>query len=153
MKAILIVFLLALTNIQAKEGEQLSIVLKNYESLHQAFFENDNAKVQKQAKELAKSIESIKDKKIAKTLSFSKKKLSEMVDSSDLESNKTAFGTVSHALLIVIDKHAPNKNYQGYYCPMVKKYWIQNISKSKETKNPYESVSMPSCGGPKKIDS
>lgn len=136
-----------------KENKEFNMVLKGYERLHQAFFDNDNAKVQKQAAEVAKSIDGIKDEKISKTLGFAKKKLNEIASSSDFEANKTSFGTVSHALLIVLEKHSMNKGYGGYYCPMVKKYWIQNTAKSKKVMNPYASSSMPECGSPKKIGS
>lgn len=140
-------------DVQGTDNKEFNKVLESYELLHQAFFENDNEKVQNQAKKLASTIDEIKDQKISETLSFTKKKLIEVAGNLDLEANKIAFGTISHGLLIVLEKHAPNKNYQGYYCPMVKKYWIQNISKSKDTMNPYKSETMPGCGGPKKMES
>ncbi len=131
-----------------KSGEDFNKVLKSYEELHQAFFENDNSKVRREATEVKKSIEGIRDKKIAKTLSFAKEKLSEIASSSVFEANKESFGTVSHALLIILEKHSAHKIYRGHYCPMVKKYWIQNTKKSKKVMNPYASTTMPHCGEP-----
>mgnify|MGYP000002837158 FL=1 len=91
-------------------------------------------------------IEAIKDEKIAKTLNYTKKKLGEISKSDDIKVNKEAMNTVSQGILVVLEKHAPNKNYARYYCPMVKKYWIQNITKSEEVVNPYAGDYMPHCG-------
>ena len=46
-----------------KENKKFNKVLKSYEKLYQAFFDNDNKKVKKQAKKVLKSIENIKDEK------------------------------------------------------------------------------------------
>jgi hypothetical protein len=67
----------------------------------------------------------------------------------DIESNKKSFNTVSQGILVVLDKYSHNKNYARYFCPMVKKYWIQNISKSEKVMNPYASTTMPHCGAKK----
>ena len=122
-------------------------VLVKYEGLHKSFFDNDIAKIKINAKAVLEEIEAIKDEKIAKTLNYTKKKLSEISKSDDIKANKEAMNTVSQGILVVLEKHAPNKNYARYYCPMVKKYWIQNISDSEKVMNPYASDSMPHCGG------
>ena len=66
--------------------------------------------------------------------------------SDDIKESKEAMNTVSQGMLVVLEKHAPNKDYARFYCPMVKKYWIQNKTKIKKVMNPYASSSMPHCG-------
>ncbi|MCB9061916.1 MAG: DUF3347 domain-containing protein [Halobacteriovoraceae bacterium] len=125
-------------------------VLKNYEELNKAFFNNDNINVKKNSEIILKSIENIQNEKIKKALNFSITKLNEMSKSDDIKQNQESFNIVSQAFLYVIKSYSPNKNYVPYYCPMVKKYWIQNISKSDVVMNPYASKTMPHCGEMKK---
>lgn len=146
-KLLLITLLISSIAFAQAENPAFNEVLVKYESLHQSFFENDNAKIKTNAKVLLNEMEAIKDDKIVKTLSYTKKKLNEITMSDDIKANKEAMNTISQGLLVVLEKHAPNKNYARYYCPMVKKYWIQNISKSEKVLNPYASASMPHCGG------
>ena len=42
-------------------------------------------------------------------------------------------------------EHSFSSEYSVYYCPMVKKNWLQSTAKSDEVRNPYDS-SMPKCG-------
>ena len=94
------------------------------------------------------AIDAIDSKEIKKTLNFSKKKLGEISTSDNIRKNQEAFSTISQAFHVVLTKHAGNENYARYYCPMVKKYWLQNIKKTAgNTQNIYAAKSMPSCGG------
>lgn len=131
------------------QNKSFDKVLVKYESLHKAFFDNDAKKIKVNAKAVLDEIEAIKDEKIAKTLNYTKKKLTEISASDDIKASQEAMNTVSQGLLVVLEKHAPNKSYARYYCPMVKKYWIQNISESEKVMNPYASDSMPHCGAKK----
>lgn len=159
MRKLLFTFLVLLLTTSAmaemnghKHGHQnkkFDDVLVKYESLHKAFFDNNTNDVKAKASEVLAEIEKIKDEKIVKTLTYTKKKLKEISESNDAKANKEAMNTVSQGLLVVLEKHAPNKSYSRYYCPMVKKYWIQNISKSEKVMNPYASSSMPHCGAKK----
>jgi hypothetical protein len=159
---ILILFTLSLTtnasnvrnNVRKLDNVKKSIVLNRsfgqalslYEKLHQSFFDNNLKAIKASAKSLLEAIEAIENEKISKVLSFSKTKLSLMIDSKNLETSRSAMNIVSQAMLIVLEKHVPNKNYARYYCPMVKKYWIQNISDSDKVMNPYAADTMPHCG-------
>lgn len=129
-----------------KSNEAFNNVLKKYEELHSAFFENKIEAINKLAKDLIVEIDKIEDEKIAKTLTYTKKKLKEISEKDNIETKRDAMDTVSQGLLVVLEKHAPNKNYSRYYCPMLKKYWIQNITKSEEVVNPYAGDYMPHCG-------
>jgi hypothetical protein len=143
---ILNVFLVLFSISTFAGNEAFDKTLGSYEKLHKAFFDNDLEKVKSSAGELLASIDAIKDEKIGKTLDYTKKKLSELKEAKSLDDGKDRFGVISRGLLVVLEKHAPNKSYAKYYCPMVKKYWIQNITVSEKVMNPYASSSMPHCG-------
>lgn len=130
----------------AEPNKAFEKVLSTYEALHQAFFDNNQAEIKSKAEAVLKEIESLKDEKITKVLNHTKKKLSEIKNSEDIKASREAMNLVSQGLLVVLEKHSPHKNYARYYCPMVRKYWIQNISKTEKVMNPYASSSMPHCG-------
>ena len=145
----LLTILLFCVSFSAFGNENFDKVLSNYELLHKAFFANDLSQVKEAAKKVRSAIREIKDEKIQKTLAFSVKKLELIEKSDDLSASQKAFDTASQGILVVLEKQAPNSSYARYYCPMVKKYWIQNISKSEIVMNPYASQSMPQCGSRK----
>ena len=153
MKALIIITTLFSLSVFGEYSSQSEFnqVLQKYELLHQAFFDNNLKAVKKNAKNVLKGIESIKDRKIAETLSYTKRKLEDIIDSEDIEKSKKDMHIISQGLLVVIEKYAPNKKYARFYCPMVQKYWIQNISESDKVMNPYASNSMPHCGEKKPL--
>lgn len=139
----------AMSHEHGKENKQFNAVLGEYEKLHSEFFDNNLEKIKEQAKMVNQSISKIEDKEILKLLTFTQKKLTLIENSDDMEKSREAMGVVSQGMINVLEKHANNKNYAGYYCPMVKKYWIQNIEDSDKVRNPYASTTMPSCGSRK----
>lgn len=143
---LIIMFSLLFTQLAFASNSDFDKSLSSYEKLHQAFFDNDIKQIQKSAKLLLNNLNEIKDEKMVKTLNYSKKKLESISQSEDMEQSREAFNIVSQGLLVVLEKQSPNKKYSRYYCPMVKKYWIQNISESEKVMNPYASKSMPHCG-------
>jgi predicted RNA-binding Zn-ribbon protein involved in translation (DUF1610 family) len=142
----LLLFILLVSNVTFAGNERFNNVLVSYERLHKAFFDNDIKKIQKSANNVLSGIKIIKNERISKTLNYTEKKLIEIIESSNIEESKEKLNIISQGLFVVLKKYAVNKNYVRYYCPMVKKYWIQNILKSKKIMNPYASVSMPHCG-------
>lgn len=145
MKLVMVVFLLFVSNVFAGDIS-FDKGLANYEKLHQAFFDRDLHKVHVTASELLKDLSAIKDPKMIKTLTYSMKKLKALAKIGSLEEGKGDLNTISQGILVVLEKQAPHKDYARYYCPMEKKYWIQNTSKEKEVMNPYASKMMPHCG-------
>jgi len=131
---------------EAEGKKKFNEVLSQYEKLHEAFFTNNSEKIVESAKSVLEKLNQIEDKQIQKKLNFSKKKLNEIISTKDAEKQKNAMNTVSQAFLVVLEKDIPNKNYARYYCPMEKKYWIQNVSETEKVQNPYASSTMPTCG-------
>ena len=141
----LFVCLLSL-NIFASDQTDFNEALGKYEKLHDAFFKNDLKSVHKYSTELAQEISEINNKEVKKKLSYTLSKLAELEKTSDIDAAKKNMNIVSQGILVVLEKDLPNKDYARYYCPMVKKYWIQNVSKVEKVHNPYASESMPHCG-------
>lgn len=129
----------------ADTKSELSAVMKNYETLHSAFFTYDGGKVELAANELSKTILKISDQKIKKKLEFALKQLTEIKVSNDRKNNNDYFHSVSLALMHVLKAHGGDNKYHGYTCPMVKKKWIQNTEKNSRVMNPY-APEMPHCG-------
>jgi membrane fusion protein, copper/silver efflux system len=63
---------------------------------------------------------------------------------SDLKSARNGFGELSNSLIAFLQATQAKTNppYQ-FYCPMVKKYWLQPAT---EVRNPYYGSSMLKCG-------
>ncbi len=120
--------------------------LQSYEKVHNAFFKDDLKTAKKEAKELAASLSKLEGEKVKKTLAFTQKKLEGLQKETQLREAHKAFNVISQGMLVVLEKQIPVKKYARYYCPMVKKYWIQNTSESEKVLNPYAAKSMPHCG-------
>ncbi len=145
MKRLVLLIFLAL-NIQINATEEFNQVLSKYEELHQAFYKNDIKAVNQVSVELSKKISEIKDQVVLKKLKYTQQKLEIMGKEKGLEAAQASMNIVSQGILVVLEKDLPNKDYARYYCPMVKKYWIQNVAKEPKVHNPYASDSMPHCG-------
>lgn len=148
MKLIFTLCLLGLFSNSFAKGDSPAFneALGAYEKVHQAFFDRDLKKAQESSGELAKALAKIKGEEVLKTLNFAQKKLQIIQKTNDIKEAHKSFNVVSQGMLVVLEKNLPNKGYARYYCPMVKKYWIQNITKSDKVMNPYASDSMPHCG-------
>lgn len=120
-------------------------VLRANEKLHLAFYNYDGKEIEKKAIRLSREIAKIKDKSVAKLLSFSKKILVEIKSNSTRDFNNNNYHLVSMALIHIINTYDIGQNYNAYKCPMLKMKWIQNSKKSDKVFNPFSS-SMPSCG-------
>jgi hypothetical protein len=142
--------LLSLTFIFSASANNDTLVfeeaLQSYEKAHNAFFKDDLEAAKKEAKAILNSLSKLEGEKVKKTLAFTQKKLEALQSESQLEEAHKAFNVISQGLLVVLEKQIPVKKYARYYCPMVKKYWIQNTSESEKVMNPYAAKSMPHCG-------
>lgn len=134
------------TQLDVTDKNELDSVLSSYEKLHQSFFQYDAKSAQKIAGEMVATIAKIKNKDVVKLLEFSKKTLSEITESKSRDDNNQNLHLVSMALGHVINKYEVSGKYNVFYCPMIKKKWIQNTEKSSEVNNPY-APEMPHCGG------
>lgn len=115
------------------------------EKLHWSFFKYNADEIEKHAKSLTVSLNSIKHTDISSMLMLAKKKISEIKGKNDKEKNFKLYHIVSISMINVLKKYDSGKEYNIYSCPMVKMKWIQNSKKIDEVHNPYADY-MPHCG-------
>ena len=132
--------------IDDKTKGQIKEVMATYDELHKSFFNYDAKKVQSLAAQLHDSIDKIHNPEIKKLLTYSNTKLAELKSSSDRDKSNQIYNTVSMTLIHVLSTYDTGLAHQPYYCPMVKKKWIQNPKNGDKVENPYAS-NMPHCGG------
>ncbi|MCB9092381.1 MAG: DUF3347 domain-containing protein [Halobacteriovoraceae bacterium] len=122
--------------------------MKAYEELHKAYYSYNNKKIVELSKGLIDKLNDIKDKDIQTKLSESKvvKYLSAIKVRDNRSANNSLFNLVSKGIYeSLIMGTELSKKYKQYYCPMVKKNWVQNIQLVSQVQNPY-APEMPHCG-------
>lgn len=126
-------------------SEEHKTFMQAYEELHQSFFEFDKAKVTASAMKLVSLAKNIQDEKLKSKLISAVESLKSIENSMDREKMNEQFHLFTKKLMSFDGEHNFSSEYSVYYCPMVKKSWLQSTSKSDEVRNPYDS-SMPKCG-------
>jgi hypothetical protein len=64
----------------------------------------------------------------------------------DADAIRNAFGQISDPLIAIVRANTDLKaQWSLYFCPMVKKYWLEPAAETKVL-NPYTGASMPGCG-------
>ena len=125
---------------------EIEDVLIHYDKLNASITSQNLSDLKTHTNQMIKLIHSLEKKEQKKVLNYSVLKLEEMITTDNWELIKNNFNIVSQGLLIIIEKELPNSKYRRYYCPMEKKYWIQNTAKVEKVHNPYAPDSMPHCG-------
>ena len=124
----------------------LTQILKADELLHESFFKYDAAAVEKNATALAKLVSEIKVKKIKKIFKRTPEQLRKIKASQQKEKNYHLYGLFNNAMVEILKKYDLGDDYNIYYCPMLKKSWVQNSKKKNKVHNPYAGDYMPHCG-------
>lgn len=129
-------------------NKQSAVALEIYERLHEAFYNYNNQEVVSLSKQLSEKLSSISDKTIQQKLK--NKKTRKYLDSIKLSENRSTnnslFNLASKSIYeVLVSGNGLAKKYSQYYCPMVKKTWIQNSVKMTKVHNPY-APEMPHCG-------
>jgi hypothetical protein len=132
--------------LESNSEKTLISILKLDEALHESFFKYDAALVEKNAKALAVKVDSVKDKKIKKLFKRTSKQLLKIKANEEKEKNYHLYGVVNKTLVEVLKKYDLGSDYNIYYCPMLKKSWVQNSKKKNKVHNPYAGDYMPHCG-------
>lgn len=130
----------------AKAKESMVKALVENEKLHMAFFNYDVKKIISSRDLLVKNLKVVKEKRIQTKLDKAISYLDKISKVNSKDQNNKYYHYANVYLIQLIEKYDFHKNYQPYYCPMVRKKWIQNISKIEKVHNPYDP-SMPHCGG------
>jgi hypothetical protein len=109
-------------------------LFSRYEAVRQALLKGSLADVQKNAAALAAQAKTAKQAEVAA-------KAEAVAKSADLAAARTAFGPLSEEM-VKVREAASGDRPSVYYCPMVKKSWLQPKG---EVGNPYDSA-MEKCG-------
>ena len=130
--------------LKAKDHKELLEVFRTNENLHQAFYNYNPENVYQETKKVIDAINKVSLPELTKLLSHSKDQLKSIKKESSKKRSAEAYHMFSSALGILAKKYEI-KDYNQYHCPMAKKNWIQNTSKSSVVQNPY-LPSMKTCG-------
>jgi uncharacterized membrane protein len=134
-----------------KEKGIILSALAAYDELHFAYFEYDKNEVVNKAQILSQKLDLIETKMIR--AKFEKDNIQKLISAIKAKNstsiNNSLLDNISKRLNdIIISKVDLGGRYGIYYCPMVKKYWLQNIKKMSKVHNPY-APEMPHCGSAK----
>ncbi len=143
---LLIFTIFAKEKVTDQEKKQMIELLAQNEKVFESYFEYNAEKVEEHAKELIKKFEMVKSEKFKEDLGRALKYLSKISKDAKRKDNNKNYHLTSSFLIKLINKYDFGPKYQAYYCPMVRKKWIQNVDVKSRVHNPYDP-SMPHCGG------
>ncbi len=151
MKSIIISLFLVFSTfakeaVTEKEKKQMIELLTQNEMLFENYFSYNPEAIDKEAKELLKKFAAIESKKFKADIDRGKKYLEKISKSASREDNNKNYHLTNSFLIKIMNKYDFGPKYQAYYCPMVRKKWIQNVEVKSRVHNPYDP-SMPHCGG------
>ncbi len=120
--------------------------LKANESLHASFFQYDPKKIEQDSKLVLSGLKKVNHEKLDKDIKRTISYLEKIKASASRDDNNKNYHLASSFLIKLINKYDFGPKYQAYYCPMVRKKWVQNVEEKSRVHNPYDP-SMPHCGG------
>ena len=127
------------------DKEALLSALQVNEKMHQAFLKYDAQAAQTTAMEFERAIKAIKNQEISQQLTPINTHIAGIKAQNDRKTNNNNYHQVSLVLAGLLAKYDLGSDYHAYYCPMVKKKWIQNSKKMSKVHNPY-APKMVNCG-------
>lgn len=113
------------------------------DKLFNALLGTDQSKVEQAAKELAAILQKDNSAKL-KAVKANIKSLQEMTAKNSKEKNIELYDKVA-APLVTLRREGKVGPYEIYYCPMVKKYWVQNQKTTPDVRNVFAQY-MLECG-------
>ena len=154
---LLIIFLFSINTFSAEKKKfdpklksEVLLVLEENEKLHASFFKYNGSKVEKNTKSVITIINKVTHPELKKLFAFSKARLKSITSKRNREDNNKSYHIFSMALIYIMKTYELGDDYQGFWCPMVRKQWVQNIKKQAKVHNPY-APSMPNCGEHTKV--
>lgn len=133
--------------IAPKIAAQLKEILASNDVLHDKFYQYNAVEIEAQKDDVAKLIAKFNGhEQILDLLKKSSVPLSKISKSSTEAENKKQFSIFNSVIVRIISDYEVDDKYKAYYCPMVRKKWVQDTAKKAGVNNPYDA-SMPDCGG------
>lgn len=141
----LMVFILSL-NLFAST-DKVNTALQSYEKVHKSFYHYDESKALSHLNEFQANLKKIDDESIQNKLAADNiyKYLGAFQNTKSREVQNNLLNSISKKIFDILVSEKAQSDYSLYYCPMEKKYWLQNTKKVSEVQNPY-APSMPNCG-------
>lgn len=113
------------------------------DKLFNALLGADQAQVEKAAKEMATLLQKDKTSQL-KGLKENLKSLKAISKKNTKDKNLELYEKITPAL-VAMRRTGQVDNYEVYYCPMVKKHWVQNVKTTPGVKNVFAQY-MLECG-------
>lgn len=132
--------------VSQKFKESVLLILEENEKLHSSMFDYNKVTLKKSVETFKKKAMRIKDKKVEKLLKPALKASSELLTNKTKAEDNESYHRLSLSLVRIVESYQIGSTYNIYYCPMVKKRWVQNSKKMRKVHNPY-APEMPHCGG------
>lgn len=123
----------------------LKIILKKNDELYNALLRDNQAEVAKYANRLSTDLKGVNSIDL-RTLKLSSAALLKISKANTKDQNLKLYDEFIPSLVDLVKKFHPDSNYQIYYCPMVKKSWLQDQRTNSSVKNVF-AQDMLECGG------
>lgn len=126
--------------------KQLADLWRTYHLVFTGFIKSDFKKAEAGAKEMIKVLDGLALGTEQKLLAKAKKGLDQIEEKASREINNKHFESVSKVLVSYLNQYKIDPKFQIFYCPMVRKRWIQDTKRYAKTHNAYDP-GMLHCGG------
>lgn len=133
-------------DVSASVKTQVIALLTQNEKIHAAMFEYNKKALKSAVKKFQGLVTELKVEEFKKTLAPALKASGELLSNEKKEQDNESYHRLSLALVKLVETYKLGGVYNVYYCPMVKKRWVQNSEKMRKVHNPY-APEMPHCGG------
>lgn len=130
--------------ISESDKKSLLEVLKSNDGLFNDFLKDDQKKVEEAARLLEEKLEKITSSEL-ESLKKARIALSKITKGKSKSENLEFYSEFVPSLVESVKNHASDSDYKIYYCPMVKKYWVQNEKTNSSVRNVF-AQEMLECG-------
>lgn len=127
------------------DAKVVKFLLKKNDELFNKLLKGSQDEVANVSKQVATIAKNLKSEEL-KELKLKVSALEKISNKNTKDQNLNAYGEFLPALVEVVKKYRPDANYQIYYCPMIKKNWIQDQRTNSAVRNVF-AQDMLECGG------
>lgn len=142
MKTLFFGLCFLISNLALADAKLIKPVLETNDELFGTLLGVDQKLVSKAASKLLTTISNTKDIKLIAVAGDLKK----ISDKKSKTENVETYSKFMEGFLPLAKGHGLGDKHSVYYCPMVKKYWLQNTKLHKKTQNVF-AQEMLECGG------
>lgn len=133
------------STLSASDKTSLKGLLEKNDALYNSLLGDDSKLITEKARDLKIYLHSRGHSKILNGLHQKLGKLDEIAASKDKNSTLNSYAEFVSPLIELVKKYDIGLSYNVFFCPMVKKSWIQNTDKQASVQNLY-APGMRECG-------